>query len=192
MRVKHGAWVASMAVLILGCQTQVSGGSSGVGGAGATTTTSTGDATTGGIEPKGSVNLAMLYSESPNKNDPGWAAATSSGGKPFDPDSLVVFLNSLTLVCTNPYAFGEACDTESLVTILLPPALQAVGTYSLSQLAAVGISSECGRQFSSYWDGTIEITAISATSVTFKLAGTSTPIVAGQSGDGTYTVERCF
>src|SRR4051812_41950900 len=118
MKAKHGAGFSVVAMLILGLQTQAIGCGS-----------------PGDVATHGGNHLAMLYSERPNKNDPGgWAAAMSSEGKPFDPGSLLVFLNDLPLVCTDPYGFGEACGTESLVTILLPPALQAVGTYSLSHL----------------------------------------------------------
>lgn len=46
----------------------------------------------------------------------------------------------------------------------------------------------------SYWDGTIEITAIDATHVTFTLAGTSDIFSFTPQGntDGTYTALRCF
>jgi hypothetical protein len=192
MRMKHGAWLASMAVLILGCQTQGSGGSSGVGGDGGSsaTTTSTGDATTGGVVPEGRANLAMLYSELTIQSDhPGLAEAISGDSTPIDPQSLLLFLSDRNHVCTNPFGFDEGCAGQYLITIALPPALQAVGTYPLNHLAAISYNGDdCSTHFTSYWDGTIEALSISATEVIFKLAGADGKGPASMQ----YIVERCF
>jgi len=204
-----------MAMLVLGCQTQVIGGGSGGSGGGVDTATSSGDPTTtstgvmtsggpydgGSPLPNDGPAIAMLYSELPNVVYPsGSAVAASGGGDDINPNSLNLFVSNGPQACINPYAYGAGCAAVSYqVSILLPPNLQAVGTYSLNNLAYLSVTEPgggdtCSGGGGSYWDGTIEITAISATQVTFTLAGTAKIFSFTPQGtaDGTFTAPRCF
>ncbi len=209
-------WFAGMAMMILGCQTQVIGGGSG-GGGGEDTTTSGGgvySATSSGIMTSGSgvedggmplpndgPAIALLYSELPAETDPtGSSAVATGGGNTIDPNSLFLFVTNGAQACANPFAYSAGCAAPRYqVAILLPPNLQAVGTYPLNNLATMSVTepggnNTCSGGGGSYWDGTIEITAIDATQVAFKLAGTAQVFSFTPQGntDGTYTAPRCF
>jgi hypothetical protein len=203
-----------MAILALGCQTQVIGGGSGTGGGGGTkdTTTSSGimtsgDGGVGGSNGDGGASplpddgpaIAMLYSELPDSSGGLGSSGgiTATGGNAEDPNTLFLFVSNGAQSCVDPYAQGAGCVRRYQVAIRLPPSLQAVGTYSLNELASVSITEPgdpgaCSGGGGSYWDGTIDITAIDAAHVTFTLAGTGQIFTAQGDANGTYTATRCF
>lgn len=199
-------------MMILGCQTQVIGGGSG-GGGGNPTTTSSGDVYSATSSGSGVVDdagpppvndgpaIAMLYSELPVQTDPdetGSVVASGGGGPGIDPNSLFLFISNGAQACTDPFAYSGGCAAPRYqVSILLPPSLQAVGTYPLDNLATMSVTEPgggdtCSGGGGSYWDGTITLTAIDATHVTFTLAGTGKLFFASGNADGTYTAPRCF
>ncbi|MEP7124967.1 MAG: hypothetical protein ABJE95_28820, partial [Byssovorax sp.] len=178
------SWLSVATVLLLGCQSKVigggSGGSGGTGGGdvGMTTGTSmppdTASSTGTGAPPSDDgPAIAMLRSElpAPSNVDGSSGITSTSGGPAEDPNSLFVFLSNVSQSCGDPFSATSGCATAKYqVTIVLPPALQAVGTYSLDQLATAGFSAPeggnvCSGGGGSYWDGTIAITAVDATHV---------------------------
>ena len=214
MRLSGFTWLSGVAVLLLGCQTKVivgSGGSGGSGGGGGvdvgmTTGTSftTGDtgSSSGSTTPTTDDGpaIAMLRSQLSVPTPPdGSSGVTTTGGGGEDPNALFLFVSNTAQSCGDPFAGAPGCATpEYKVTIVLPTALQAVGTYPLDQLATAGVSeleggSVCTGGGGSYWDGSIQITAIDATHVEFTLAGTAELFIAsGHTANGAYSAKRCF
>lgn len=132
--------------------------------------------------------IAMKQSEVPrDKIDP-----------PPDPDELLVLLSNRGQSCVDPDHDADECATPRYqVRILLPASQQTIGTFALdAALVTTDGKSFPGACYSvedgPFQSGTIDITSIDATGVTFALAGTS-PIGAGFGNiDGTYTAPRCF
>lgn len=211
MRVKSFGGLSAVAILVLGCQTQVVGGNSGSGGSGGGSTGSNTDTTSGGgqggtvaqpLPVDDGPAIAMLYSQIPpiggNVNT---SVAVTTGGSGIDPNTLVLFVSDAAQSCADPFQSLASCAAAAhhQVTIFLPPNLQAAGTYSLDQLATWsesdagnGSPGECSGGGGSYWDGTIEISAIDGTHVDFTLAGTAQFFGASGNSDGTFTAKRCF
>lgn len=214
MRLNGLVWLSGAAMLMLGCTTQViGGGGTGSGGSGGVdvgmttgtsiTTTSTTVSSTGTTTPTTNDGpaIAMLRSELPVPTPPdGSSGVTTTGGGPDqDPKALFLFVSNVGQSCGDPFAALSGCaQPEFQVTIVLPTALQAVGTYPLDQIATAGESEPeggnvCSGGGGSYWDGTIQITAIDATHVEFTLAGTSELFISsGQTANGSYSAKRCF
>lgn len=72
-----------------------------------------------------------------------------------------------------------------------------MGTYPLQDIAYASVSdggdpNECSGGGGSYWDGSITVTAIDATSVSFTLTGTTDTLGYGSTTDGSYVAKRCF
>lgn len=197
-----------MAMMILGCQAQViGGGSGGSGGGGGNDTTTTGVVmTSGGGSDGGSAlpndgpAIAMLYSELPSFDPQSGSAVCTGGGNAIDPSSLYLFVSNSAQACANPFAGSGSCATLSYqLSILLPPSLQVLGSHSLNEIGYLSVSEPggsgtCSGGGGSYWDGTIDITSIDSTHVTFTLAGTAQIFSFTPQGtaDGTYTAPRCF
>jgi hypothetical protein len=213
MRLNGLVWLSGVAVLMLGCTTQViGGGSTGSGGSGGVDVgTSTGTSFTTGDTGSSSGSttpptndgpaIAMLRSELPVPTPPdGSSGVTTTGGGPDqDPSALFLFVSNVAQSCGDPFGALSGCATpEFQVTIVLPPALQAVGTYPLDQIATASESEPeggnvCSGGGGSYWDGTIQITAIDTTHVEFTLAGTTELFIgSGQTANGAYSAKRCF
>jgi hypothetical protein len=213
MSAKHFTWIAGLAILALGCQTQVIGGGSGTGGTGGSkdTTTSTGIMTSGGDVggsngqggstplPNDGPAIAMLYSQLPGPSGGlgSSGGVTTTGGNAEDPNTLYLFVSNGAQSCVDPYAEAAGCVQRYQVVIRLSPSLQAVGTYSLNEIGYMSVTEpgnpgECSGGGGSYWDGTIDVTAIDATHVTFTLAGTAQIFSSQGNADGTYTAQRCF
>ena len=207
MDFKSVAGLSAVAILILGCQTQVIGGGSG----GGTSSGTKNDTTSGGGQGGTTVHptphddgpaIAMLSSQiTPAGGTGTTVGSTSTGGSGVDANTLVLFVSDAAQSCADPFQGLFSCATPRYqVTIGLPPNLQAVGTYSLNQLASMGESdpgdgsggpNSCSGGGGSYWDGTITISAIDGTHVDFTLAGTGQLIGVGGNADGTYTALRC-
>lgn len=213
MRVKSFGGLSAIAILMLACQTQVVGGGSGSGGSGGSTGSAI-DTTSGGGQG-GTVAqpppvddgpaIAMLTSQVNMPGFPGTSGgvtvATTTGGA-SDPNELVIFLSNAAQSCADPYLGLYSCATERhQIRVWLTPEHQAVGTYSLWEMAMwahsapqTGNGNEgfCGGGGGTYWDGTIEVTAIDATHVDFTLAGTGQVIGGNGNSDGSYSAIRCF
>jgi hypothetical protein len=120
------------------------------------------------------------------------AVATTSA------QTLVLVATNLPNTCANPHLYGAGCATEvDSVTIVLPPEMQAVGTYPLTNIAtfstrgqdAYGDCSIAGA--GSYWNGTIQIVSIDASQVAFTLSGTDQHFISPGTADGSYLAPRC-
>ncbi len=197
---------------VLGCQTEVigggSGGSGGSGGgainSGSTTSgvTTSGSNGTGGVggtaQPNDGPAIAMLYSEIPPVVfDSG--SSVASGGPGPDPNTLVIFLSNGPQSCASPNMSWDCGPVGHYqIEIQLPPNLQAVGTYPLqdhatmSETDAGSAPNECSAGGGTYWDGTIQVTAIDSQQVSFTLAGTANLFLTPGTADGAYTAPRCF
>jgi len=183
-----------------------SGAAGGAGGAGGAPTVSS--SSTGMNPPPPSPAISMLYSEledqtsssssgpatgsTGNTSGGGTTVATVSSGSTIDPDTLVIFLGSELQVCEDPYA--SDCNTPSWrVSLHLPTTHQAVGTYSLDGLGNWSETISCGSGGGgTYWEGTIQITAIDQDEISFTLAGTNPFFDFQGNADGEYTAPRCF
>jgi hypothetical protein len=195
-------------------------GGGGTGGDGGTTSSTQPTMTTGMQPPPPSPAISMLYSEwndlpppngsvvatsaggttiaattGPTTTGSGPATATVGTGTPHDPATLVIFLGSELQSCAAP-GISE-CDADGTwdVTILLPPQLQTPGTYPLENLASWFEQGPCDRGGGgggSYWDGTIQVTAVSAGEIAFTLSGTGSFFFVQGNADGSYVAPRCF
>jgi hypothetical protein len=146
--------------------------------------------------------LAVAPADLPDPSDGSGSSSVSTGGGPtIDPESLVIFVGSTDLTCAAPPATifdlaGECPDVGAhLVRFTLAPEQQAVGTYSLQ--AVGGFSEEiipngdgtCGFGGGTFWDGTVEVTAVHADTIELTLSNTMS--LSGESVDGDYVVPRC-
>jgi hypothetical protein len=119
------------------------------------------------------------------------AIATTSG------QTLTLAASNLPTSCANPAVPTGGCMAEmDWATIDLPPAMQAVGTYPLTNIATFSTSGpdaygNCSQGQGSYWNGTIEIVSIDAAQVVFTLAGTDQHFITAGTADGTYVAPRC-
>jgi hypothetical protein len=148
--------------------------------------------------------IALRYSETPGNNlGSSNASCTSVGGPFIDPDTLMLYISNLDQSCVDPFHSALGCITPRYqVAIQLPLNLQTVGVTPLEGLATLTLSTSgpgsftgpgsCGGGGGSYWDGTINITSIDASGVTFTLSGTADTGMALGNLDGTYTAPRCF
>ena len=142
--------------------------------------------------------IAMKFSETPGNN--GNSSVSCTGGGSFtDPDTLMLFVSNLGQSCVDPFHFEKACIAPRYqIAIQVPLNLQTIGSFPLQDLATVSLSGmanapgSCSGGGGSYWDGTINVTAIDASSVTFTLSGTAETAFGLGNADGTYTAPRCF
>ena len=146
--------------------------------------------------------IAILHADLPGPGDDpgGTTAVTTSGGGP-DPNGLVVMIASDDLSCAEPPAsvfdLGGDCPNGGahIVRFTLAPEQQAVGTYSLQSLN--GFFDEilengdgtCGFGGGTFWDGEVEVTAVSTDTISLTVSGTNP--LSGESIDGDYVVPRC-
>jgi hypothetical protein len=119
------------------------------------------------------------------------AIATTAG------QTLTLAATNLPTSCASPAVPAGGCAIErDWATIDLPPAMQAVGTYPLTNVATFSTSGpdaygNCAQGAGSYWNGTIQIVSIDASQVVFTLAGTDQHFIAAGTADGTYVAPRC-
>ncbi len=133
--------------------------------------------------------LALLASQMPWYGDI---------GSDVDPNMLYLIVGKHGSTCSDPYGSYE-CGSELkwFASIGLPPDLQKSGVISLAEPGLISSFSVTGPadEFGSCWggggsfmDGTIEITSIDDTQVSFVLANTSD---FDFDADGSYTAARC-
>jgi hypothetical protein len=118
---------------------------------------------------------------------------TTTSGSQSDPNDLMIFLGSQLQSCEDPYA-SDCSQPYWRVTIVLPPEVQQIGTYSLNGLATFTETEGCDAGFGggSFWDGTIQITSIDGGEIEFTLAGTNDFFFVEANADGSYSAPRCF
>jgi len=144
--------------------------------------------------------MAMLYSELPDSSggdEGGTTSGSSGGGEPgIDPNTIYIFLSSQGMLCGDPHATLE-CGNQWRVNIAIPPELQHVGTIPLSTPGLISYATSTGSDYGdgtcswgggSFWDGTLEITAIDDTHVTGILADTQ---AWDFDADGAFDAPRC-
>ena len=148
--------------------------------------------------------IAMKYGETPGFNATSAAVGSGNGsctggGNFIDAEALMLFVSNLGQSCADPYHTSQGCiDSRYQVALQIPVGQQATGTYPLQGIGTVTLASPqnnpggCSGGGGSYWDGTISITAIDATSVTFDLQGTAAIGSGFGNADGHYTAPRCF
>ena len=143
--------------------------------------------------------MAMLYSELPDVSggSSGGTSGSSGGGEPgIDPDTVYIYLSSQGMLCAEPHATLE-CENQWRVTIAIPPELQKVGTIPLSTPGLISYATSTGSDHGdgtcswgggSFWDGTLEITAIDDTHVEGVLVDTWG---LDFDADGSFDAPRC-
>ena len=161
-----------------------------------------------GVTPQNNgTAIAMNYDETPGNSGSsagvgsGNAVCTGGGGGGtfIDPDTLMLFVSNLGQSCTDPYHTSQGCiESRYQIEIQIPVNQQATGIVQLQGITSLTLSgslngpASCFGGGGTYWDGTLAITAINATSVTFTLAGTADIGLGFGNADGTYTAPRCF
>lgn len=115
-----------------------------------------------------------------------------------DPESLVLFVSSSSPIdCESPVAEPACIDSPTWELVLsIPPELNRVGVIDLAD-PRIGFHedlrlSECNGfgsgEGNGFW-GTLEITSMDDTSVSFTISGIT--VTTDMSFDGTYVAERC-
>ncbi len=120
---------------------------------------------------------------------------TTTGGTTIDPDTQFITLGTEPSSCTHPHVSG-ACGYWQ-VSIAVPPALFKPGVISL---ACGGLNAyfsvtgpdrgggDCSGGGGSFYQGTIDILYVDATSVRFRLTNTQN---FDFNADGLYSLPRC-
>ena len=135
-------------------------------------------------------------------NDPSGGSSGSTGGGDLDPNDLFLHFSDMGVSCSSP-TVDLPCGVHYQVNIVLPPALQQVGTYDLEDPLLVAYSSmsetgeanssadpkDCSWGGGSLGPGTLEILSIDESSVHFKLTLSSGIWSSDPSGE--YTAPRC-
>ena len=195
-------------LFLTACTAQVIGGGTsgqlGTGGSGGGTGGGSGDG--GGTGGAAQIAVAMTRAQS----DVLWAeywethggdvgSTTSSGGDGLDPNDLFLRVSDLGVSCGSPTTELD-CGGHWSVTLIVPPALQQIGTYDLEDPALVqystmtetgqaGAPGECPWGGGSLGTGTVEILALDASEVRFRLTMNEGPWESNPSGE--YTAPRC-
>lgn len=198
-------------LLLTACTAQVIGSTSGINGSGGGNGSggngsggSNGQGGTGGVAQ---VAVAMTRAQSDVLWTQYWAdhgepgSSSSSGGNDLDPNDLFLRVSDLGATCDSPTT-ELSCGGHWNLTLVLPPAFQAVGTYQLDDPALVqysiitetgdpigGSPTECSGGGGSLGAGTVEILSIDATLVRFRL--TMSDPLSSSDPSGEYTAPRC-
>jgi len=117
----------------------------------------------------------------------------------LDPNTLYLKISNQGLLCSEPnIEFECGPDVAWEVSISIPPALQKVGVIPLSDTSLISYFSDSGPNIDapqdcwggggSFIDGTLEITNIDATSVSFTLSNTTS---FDFNADGSYVAPLC-
>jgi hypothetical protein len=181
--------VACGPVVVAGGGENAISGGGGNGGAG-------GNSGAGGSDPGDGNAIAMLRSQFPPIDGTGGSTSVSTGGGNLDPNDLFVFIGNPAIACADPFAYGGCPHWR--VSIGIPPALQAVGTYDLSapefSYSSFSVSGEnsgpddCWGGGGSFYEGTLEITTIDNNWVHGQLTGTPTFDL---DANGPFAASRC-
>jgi hypothetical protein len=213
LRVSLGLLPFSLLIALTACTGQVIGGGSSTSSP-PPNGSNTGDdgegGCWGGCEPVSSVNpinavafRASTVGWSDGSGGSGGAStsgsASSSSGGGVDPNTLYLSIGDQYTTCADPIA-PIPCGGYFNVTIGIPPALVQLGSLPLSTPGLISVSFEteggvdpgaCGGGGGSYVDGTLTITDIETTTVSFTLSGTDGFDVGPESADGVYVATIC-
>jgi hypothetical protein len=165
-----------------------SGGAAGVGGAGG----GAGDAEGSSLSSKA---IALFNSELPAAlNRSGWLLP----GEELRPNTLIVAISTQPLACVAPSLNYRTANSETLVLVGLPEAMQKPGTYALSSTDVIawgrtwvgdgqgnGGGTPTGIPLQ---EGTVEVVNIGAGSIDIRFAGLEREF--GYT-DGPHTAVRC-
>ena len=137
----------------------------------------------------------MLRSQFPPEPGTGDTSAASGGGG-LDPNMLFVFISDHTVACSDPFAVPECPYWQ--VSLGIPTDLQKPGTYDLAspEFSYSGYSvsqpnidaPDCWGGGGSFWEGTLQITAINDDKVAGVLSGTP---AFDFDANGPFTALRC-
>jgi hypothetical protein len=148
-----------------------------------------------GPEPTPVDGIAILEADMPPLEPSPTGGSGGSGGAGIDPATLHLVIGSSGATCSNPREIAHCA--EWAVRIPIPPHLQRVGSFPLSQVYGfVSFGDEprskdpfdCGMGAGSFGDGFITIQEIEGPRVVFTLSDTWAFDV---DANGTYSVERC-
>lgn len=202
-----GAFAASLGLLTAACGGTIvsgdsfeneEGGSSSVGGG----ANQGGASTSAPAVAMSRARLDVLWDEYWETHGEGDTGSSGSGsGDDLDPNDLFIQLSDMGTSCSSPHV-ELPCGGHWSVTLGIPPALQAVGVYDLESDALTRYSSmwetgapnsnspgDCPAGGGSLFGGTLEILAIDADTVRFRL--TMEPTFDGNDPSGEYTAPRC-
>lgn len=154
----------------------------------------------GGSEP-GFKDLAIRYGDLPPVNvmtgTSTSSTSTSSGGPGPDPDSIELDISDAPIACGPDY-WNQPCNSWR-VNILVPPKLVVVGQPTpFDQLNTVysetgtGMPMNCNGSSAASGGpgpGTFEITAMDATTISYRLTGVDIPV--GSDINGDHVATRC-
>jgi hypothetical protein len=129
----------------------------------------------------------------------GLPSSPTIGASP-DPTALYLFLGSGAQTCGDPLS-PLGCTGEGRITLRLPAALQQPGTLDLSdpelagsiEIAAEGGTANCTTSLGSFTQGTLTITSLDASGISFSLYQSLTASPSGPAfdGDGQYRASLC-
>jgi hypothetical protein len=145
--------------------------------------------------------LDVLWDEYWETHGGGVDSSGSGGGPALDPDDLFLRVSDLGASCSSP-TVDLSCGGHWEVSIALPSAYQQVGVYDLegpgilsySLMVETGPASAqepgvCPAGGGSLGPGAIEVLALDASNVTFRL--TVTGLLGDNDPSGVYTAPRC-
>ncbi len=176
-----------------GSSAVTTGMTSGAGGPGTGTGTGGSGGSTGiGGGPASAI--VIRYGDIPVSNPPSGTSSTT-GGTPIDPDTPYLFVGNGPPTCSDPSA-GPPCGFWR-VTVGIPRALFQPGVLSLSDSRLISVHSvrgpdrgggDCFGGGGSFIDGTLELSNITSSSASVRLAATSK---FDFDADGSYTAVVC-
>jgi len=142
----------------------------------------------------------ILWEEYWNENDKSGTTVAAGGTPTLNPNDLFLMFSDMGASCDSP-TVNVPCGNHYRVTIVLPPALQAVGVYDLKSPEITFYSSTwetgpldstgpdgCSQGGGSILGGTLEILSIDASEVHFKV---ELDPFWDTNPDGEYTALRC-
>jgi hypothetical protein len=166
----------------------------GSGGASGTTGGTGGSAGSTGVPDPASA-IVIRYGDIPTNPSGSGTGTTTTGGTPIDPDTPYVFISTPGPTCQDPMA-TQPCGAWR-VGIGIPRALFQPGTLQLNDSRLISYMSsrgtdrgggDCSGGGGSFFDGTLEIVDIGATTVNIRLANT---LKLDFNADGAYAAKNC-
>ncbi|MEO7328272.1 MAG: hypothetical protein ABI193_06825 [Minicystis sp.] len=190
-------------LFLTACTAQVIGGTSGLneGGGGS-------GGGGGGAGGAAQMAVAMSRAQSDVLWDQYWAthdgdsgSSSGTGGDGLDPNDLFLLVSDLGASCGSPIT-EIGCGGHWNLALILPPTFQQIGTYNLDDPALVQYSSmsetgapnsnvpdDCSWGGGSLGTGTVEILALDASEVRFRI--TMNDGIWESDPSGEYTAPRC-
>jgi hypothetical protein len=139
--------------------------------------------------------IVIRYGDIPPSPGSSGTGTSTTGGTPIDPDTPYVFISTPGPTCQDPMA-TQACGAWR-VGIGIPRALFVPGTLQLNDSRLISYMSsrgpdrgggDCSGGGGSFFEGTLEIVDIGATTVNIRLANT---FKLDFNADGAYAAKNC-